>query len=116
MPSNTLSADVPTLGWWFGGQEPTSRSVPIWSKLIDNMGEAYRARLEKDPLLGQSGLFIDTPSAFTNATLGQTKENRSRYPLLQQAVEVFDGEFFLPLVQPRRGFKNGRAAYITFRS
>lgn len=92
MPSNTLSADVPTLGWWFGGPEPNSRSVPIWSKLVDNMGAAFRARLEKDPLMNQSGLIVDTPSAFTNATLGQTKDNRSRYPLLQQAVDVFDGK------------------------
>lgn len=82
---------MPTLGWWYGGQEPTTRGVPIWTKLIENMGGAYRARLEKDPLLVHSGLFLDTPSAFTNPTLGQTKENRTRYPLLQQAVEAFDG-------------------------
>lgn len=54
------------------------------------MGEAWRARCAADPLLAASGLFIDAPSAFTNPTTGQTKEDKSRYPLLRQAVATFD--------------------------
>lgn len=90
LPSNTLSADVPTLGWWYGQLEPTTRGVPIWSKIVTAMGDVWSERWRKDPLLAASGLFVDAPSGFANPLLGQTKDDRSRYPLLTQAIDAFD--------------------------
>ncbi|BEI81932.1 hypothetical protein CcaverHIS002_0210920 [Cutaneotrichosporon cavernicola] len=95
LPSNTQSADVPTLGWWYGALEPSSRGTPIWHKLVTSMAEAWRARCTEDPNVSHSGLFIDAPSAFANPATGQTKEDRSRYPLLRAAVEAFDVDLVL---------------------
>ncbi len=50
VPANTLSADVPTLGWWYGHLEPTNRGTDTWRKLVTSMGERWRERCEKDPI------------------------------------------------------------------
>ncbi|TXT15651.1 hypothetical protein VHUM_00154 [Vanrija humicola] len=109
VPSNTLSADVPTLGWWYGGLEPTTRGLPIWTKLVAAMGDAWAARCAKDPAVLASGLFVDAPSSFTNPTLGQTKENpKARYPLLTQAVEAFEVDIVLVIGQEKLTVELGR--------
>lgn len=95
LPSNTQSADVPTLGWWYGSLEPTTRGQPIWTKIVSAMGDAWRSRCAADANVAASGLFIDAPSAFTNPSTGQTKEDKSRYPLLRQATNVFDVDLVL---------------------
>ncbi|CAK9782848.1 hypothetical protein CC85DRAFT_120653 [Cutaneotrichosporon oleaginosum] len=95
LPSNTQSADVPTLGYWYGALEPTSRGAPIWHKLVASMSEAWRARCAEDANVAHSGLFIDAPSAFTNPATGQTKEDRTRYPLLRAAIASFDVDLVL---------------------
>lgn len=40
-----------------------------------------------------SGLIIDTPTAFTQPSLGAPKGDKTRYGLIQQAAEAFEGEF-----------------------
>ncbi|WVQ99907.1 hypothetical protein IAU59_007050 [Kwoniella sp. CBS 9459] len=89
-PSNTLSADVSTIGWWLGALEPTNRNAEVWRALVDRMGAAWEKRCEKDKVALASGLVVDTSSAFANAMLGTKKEDpKARYSLITQAVEAF---------------------------
>ncbi|WVW85727.1 hypothetical protein I302_107765 [Kwoniella bestiolae CBS 10118] len=90
-PSNTLSADIPTVGWWLGGLEPTNRNAEVWKVLIERMGEDWKKRCERDKMALASGLIVDTSSAFTNPLLGTKKDDpKARYTLVSQAVEAFD--------------------------
>ncbi|CAD6578790.1 MAG: Cleavage polyadenylation factor subunit clp1 [Tremellales sp. Tagirdzhanova-0007] len=94
VPASTLSADVATLGWWYGHLEPANRGTDIWRKLVTTMGERWRERCEKDPI----GLFVDTSSAFTNPMLGTRKDDpKARYSLLAQAIECFEIDVLLVL-------------------
>ncbi|WWD02415.1 hypothetical protein V865_000454 [Kwoniella europaea PYCC6329] len=90
-PSNTLSADIPTVGWWLGGLEPTNRNAEVWKVLIERMGEDWKKRCERDKMALASGLTVDTSSAFTNPLLGTKKDDpKARYTLVSQAVEAFE--------------------------
>ncbi|OCF37831.1 mRNA cleavage and polyadenylation factor Clp1 [Kwoniella heveanensis BCC8398] len=89
-PSNMLSADVPTIGWWLGALEPTNKNAEVWRALVERMGAAWRKRCEKDKIALASGLIVDTSSAFTNPLLGTKKDDpKARYSLVTQAVEAF---------------------------
>ncbi|WVF72692.1 mRNA cleavage and polyadenylation factor Clp1 [Kwoniella sp. CBS 6097] len=89
-PSNMLSADVPTIGWWLGALEPTNRNTEVWRALVEKMGVAWKQRCEKDKVALASGLIVDTSSAFTNPLLGTKKDDpKARYSLVTQAVEAF---------------------------
>ncbi|KAK8854866.1 hypothetical protein IAR55_003605 [Kwoniella newhampshirensis] len=91
IPSNTLSADVPTVGWWLGGLEPTNRNAEVWKVLVSAMAQKWRDRCEKDKLAMTSGLFVDTSSAFANPLLGTKKDDpKARYTLVAQAIEAFE--------------------------
>ncbi|WVR07435.1 hypothetical protein IAU60_004476 [Kwoniella sp. DSM 27419] len=95
-PSNMLSADVPTVGWWLGALEPTNKNADVWKVLVEQMGQGWRRRCEKDKMVAASGLIVDTSSAFTNALLGTRKDDpKARYSLVTQAVEVFDVDTIL---------------------
>lgn len=50
VPANTLAGDVPTIGWWYGHPEPTTKGVDVWKKLVDAMAYRWKERCEKDPL------------------------------------------------------------------
>jgi len=50
IPASTLSADVATLGWWYGHLEPTNRGSDVWRKIVTSIGERWRERCEKDPI------------------------------------------------------------------
>ncbi|WWD18985.1 hypothetical protein CI109_103442 [Kwoniella shandongensis] len=91
IPSNTLSADVPTVGWWLGGLEPTNRNAEVWKALVSSMAQKWKDRCEQDKLALNSGLFVDTSSAFANPLLGTKKDDpKARYTLVAQAIEAFD--------------------------
>ncbi|ORX38582.1 hypothetical protein BD324DRAFT_621467 [Kockovaella imperatae] len=91
VPANTLGADVPTLGWWYGHPEPSNKGVDLWKKLVAGIGERWKERCAKDPTALASGLFVDTPSAFTNALLGTRKDNpKAKYSLVADAVEQLE--------------------------
>jgi polyribonucleotide 5'-hydroxyl-kinase len=66
------------------------RGAPLWRKLVTAMGEAWAERWKKDAALAMSGLFIDAPSGFITASLGQQKGETQRYPLLLHAVDTFE--------------------------
>lgn len=102
-PSTTTSADVATVGWWYGQLEPTNRGAPIWTKVVTAMGDAWAERCAKDPLVNTSGLFIDAPSAFANPSLGAQKGDNTRYPLLRHALEAFQGAFTVYNFSPQSG-------------
>ncbi|EIW67326.1 hypothetical protein M231_02531 [Tremella mesenterica] len=91
LPSSTLAADVSTVGWWYGHTEPSTKGSDIWKKLVSAMGERWKERCAKDPIAAASGLIMDTPSAFTNPTLGTKKDDpKARYALVLQAIQTFD--------------------------
>ncbi|WVQ81929.1 hypothetical protein IAT38_004056 [Cryptococcus sp. DSM 104549] len=90
-PSNTLSADVPTVGWWLGGLEPSNKNSEVWKALVEHLADAWTRRCEKDKKANMSGLLVDTSSAFTVPTLGTKKDDpKARYTLLAHAVEALD--------------------------
>ncbi|WWC90798.1 uncharacterized protein L201_005735 [Kwoniella dendrophila CBS 6074] len=89
--SSTLAADIPTVGWWLGGLEPTNKNAEVWKVLVGSMGEDWRKKCEKDKMALASGLIVDTSSAFTNPLLGTKKDDpKARYTLVSQAVEAFE--------------------------
>ncbi|WRT68306.1 uncharacterized protein IL334_005282 [Kwoniella shivajii] len=91
IPSNMLSADVATVGWWLGGLEPTNKNAEVWKVLIENMGSEWKNKCEKDKMALASGLIVDTSSAFTNPLLGTKKDDpKARYSLVDQAVDALD--------------------------
>ncbi|WWC71655.1 uncharacterized protein I206_105613 [Kwoniella pini CBS 10737] len=90
-PSNTLSADIPTIGWWLGGLEPSNKNAEVWKALVDRMGQEWNKRCETDKTALASGLIMDTSSAFTNPLLATKKDDpKARYTLVSQAVDAFD--------------------------
>ncbi|ORY35433.1 hypothetical protein BCR39DRAFT_509714 [Naematelia encephala] len=90
VPSSSTSADVSTLGWWFGHLEPTTRGTDVWRKLVTSVGEAWTKRCDKDVNALASGLIVDTSSAFINPMLGTRKDDpKARYSLVAQAIDTF---------------------------
>ncbi|WWC63199.1 uncharacterized protein I303_105799 [Kwoniella dejecticola CBS 10117] len=95
-PSNTLSADIPTVGWWLGGLEPSNKNAEVWKVLIERMRQDWQKRCERDKMALASGLIIDTSSAFTNPLLATKKDDpKARYTLVSQAVEAFEVDTIL---------------------
>jgi polyribonucleotide 5'-hydroxyl-kinase len=44
-----MASDVPTLGWWYGHLEPTTKGVDVWKKLVSNMAQRFADRCARDP-------------------------------------------------------------------
>ncbi|EAL20505.1 hypothetical protein CNBE4250 [Cryptococcus deneoformans B-3501A] len=89
--ANTISGDVETASWWLGALEPTNKNAEVWRVLVEHMAEAWGMRCEKDKIANISGLFLDTPAAFTVPTLGTKKDDpKARYTLVSHAIQAFD--------------------------
>lgn len=44
-----MASDVPTLGWWYGHLEPTTKGVDVWRKTISTMAQRLADRGDRDP-------------------------------------------------------------------
>jgi len=96
-PLATMASDVPTLGWWYGHLEPTTKGVDVWRKLVSAMAQKVAERCDRDPTVAASGLIMDTSSAFANPTLGTRKDDpKARYTLIAQAVQEFNSTSTTP--------------------
>ena len=92
-----MASDVPTLGWWYGHLEPTTKGVDVWRKLVSAMAQKVAERCDRDPTVAASGLIMDTSSAFANPTLGTRKDDpKARYTLIAQAVQEFNSTSTTP--------------------
>jgi len=90
-----MASDVPTLGWWYGHLEPTTKGVDVWRKLVSAMAQKVAERCDRDPTVAASGLIMDTSIAFANPTLGTKKDDpKARYTLIAQAVQEFNSMSF----------------------
>jgi polyribonucleotide 5'-hydroxyl-kinase len=50
MPSSSLATDIPTLAWWYGSTEPTTKQAGIWRKVVDDMGQRWKERCANDSI------------------------------------------------------------------
>ncbi|TIA72864.1 hypothetical protein E3P92_01973 [Wallemia ichthyophaga] len=65
-----------------------ARNPKVYKILLEALARRLDMRLERDAKARSSGVFIDTPAAFTSANIGSDDKN-SKYDLIKHALHAF---------------------------
>ena len=73
-----------------------ARNSKVYKNLVDAIARRLDMRMERDAKARSSGVFIDTPAAFTSANIGSEDGSKNnKYELIRHALQAFNGKNFI---------------------